>query len=52
MQDFVNLEIDAAKIEGRMKGELYLASTVRSYSRHLKEIQQQKSAHPLFQMGN
>ena len=44
LQDFVNLEIDAAKIEGRMKGELYLASTVRSYSRHLKEIQQQKSA--------
>ena len=35
-----------------MKGELYLASTVRSYSRHLKKIQQQKSAHSPVSWGS
>ena len=30
-QNFLNYKIDAAKIEGRMKSELYLATTVRAY---------------------
>ncbi len=44
LKDFVAQGLDAAKIEGRMKGELYLASTVRAYSHLLQEIERNKKS--------
>lgn len=43
LKNFVKLGIDAAKIEGRMKGELYLAVTIKAYTRALKELKENKN---------
>jgi len=41
LKDFLAVGIDSLKIEGRMKSNLYIASTVRSYSQAIKELTQQ-----------
>ncbi|MBU2514121.1 U32 family peptidase [bacterium] len=44
IDDLIKAEIDSIKIEGRMKSNLYVASTVRAYANVIKEINQGKSS--------
>ncbi len=45
---FIELGIDAVKIEGRMKSNLYLATTLRAYRRALAEWTANPAARPQF----
>lgn len=38
LKEFLAADIDSLKIEGRMKSNLYIASTVRAYSQAIKEL--------------
>lgn len=40
LPEFINAGIDSLKIEGRMKGDLYIASTVRAYAGALRELRE------------
>jgi len=42
LERFVELGIDSAKIEGRMKSNLYIASTLRAYKAVLSSVNQQE----------
>ena len=46
LKDFVEAGIDAIKIEGRMKSNFYIASTVRSYANALSEIEETGGFNP------
>ncbi|MBT4263846.1 MAG: U32 family peptidase [Deltaproteobacteria bacterium] len=43
LAEFIEAGIDSLKIEGRMKSNLYIASTVRAYANALKEIRKNGS---------
>ncbi len=43
LPDFISSGIDSIKIEGRMKSNLYIASTVRAYANAIKEVQSNTS---------
>ncbi|MCP4753592.1 MAG: U32 family peptidase [Proteobacteria bacterium] len=51
LDDFQSAGIDSIKIEGRMKSNLYIASTVRAYSQALAESTEGKKRRPEFWAG-